>query len=97
MDPTVQFERDVHQGAQVDQEKNAIYEPCLPYLAAKFEIPLSNWIVIELLIGARGSASKVTVATLKCLKMTIFEIDEIVLQILNDSLQILQYHLYFNN
>ena len=45
---------------------------------------------IGLLFGARGSASKFTVATLKSLKMTIFEIDQIVLQILKDSLQILQ-------
>ena len=95
--PTVRFERDVHQAAQVNQEKKAIYEPCLPYLADKFQIPLSNWTVIGLLFGARGSASKFTVGTLKSLKMTVFEIDQIVLQILKDSLQILRYHLYFNN
>ena len=68
LDPTVRFEGDVHEAAQVDQEKKAIYEPCLPYLAVKFQIPLSNWTVIGLLFGAKGSASKFTVGTLKSLK-----------------------------
>ena len=97
MDLTVRFERDVHQAAQIDQEKKAIYELCLPYLADKFQIPLSNWIVIGLLFGARGSASKFSVGTLKALKITVFEIDLIILQVLKGSLQILKYQLYFNN
>ncbi|KAJ4448574.1 hypothetical protein ANN_10592 [Periplaneta americana] len=43
IDPTIRMERDLNQAHQVDQEKRAIYEPCIPYLSAKYNIPLFNW------------------------------------------------------
>ncbi|KAJ4435340.1 hypothetical protein ANN_17951 [Periplaneta americana] len=42
IDPTIRMERDLNQAHQVDQEKRAIYEPCIPYLSAKYNIPLFN-------------------------------------------------------
>ncbi|KAJ4435381.1 hypothetical protein ANN_17995 [Periplaneta americana] len=39
-DPTIRIERDLNQAHQVEQEKRAIYEPCIPYLSAKYNIPL---------------------------------------------------------
>ncbi|KAJ4451078.1 hypothetical protein ANN_02516 [Periplaneta americana] len=47
IDPTIRMERDLNQAHQVDQEKRAIYEPCIPYLSAKYNIPLFNWSVTE--------------------------------------------------
>ncbi|KAJ4434126.1 hypothetical protein ANN_16446 [Periplaneta americana] len=43
IDPTIRMERDLNQAHQVDHEKRAIYEPCIPYLSAKYNIPLFNW------------------------------------------------------
>ncbi|KAJ4435195.1 hypothetical protein ANN_23771 [Periplaneta americana] len=43
IDPTIRMERDLNQAHQVDQEKRAIYEPCIPYFSAKYNIPLFNW------------------------------------------------------
>ncbi|KAJ4444098.1 hypothetical protein ANN_05887 [Periplaneta americana] len=43
IDPTIRMERELNQAYQVDQEKRAIYEPCNPYLSAKYNIPLFNW------------------------------------------------------
>ncbi|KAJ4445638.1 hypothetical protein ANN_12321 [Periplaneta americana] len=42
IDRTIRMERDLNQAHQVDQEKRAIYEPCIPYLSAKYNIPLFN-------------------------------------------------------
>ncbi|KAJ4428080.1 hypothetical protein ANN_24094 [Periplaneta americana] len=36
------MERDLNQAHQVAQENRAIYEPCIPYLSAKYNIPLFN-------------------------------------------------------
>ncbi|KAJ4449430.1 hypothetical protein ANN_00829 [Periplaneta americana] len=41
-DPTIRMERDLNQAHQVDHEKRAIYEPCIPYLSANYNIPLFN-------------------------------------------------------
>ncbi|KAJ4436365.1 hypothetical protein ANN_18997 [Periplaneta americana] len=45
--PTIRMERDLNQAHQVDQEKRAIYEPCIPYLSAKYNIPLFNWTLLN--------------------------------------------------
>ncbi|KAJ4441269.1 hypothetical protein ANN_11123 [Periplaneta americana] len=42
IDSTIRMERDLNQAHQVDHEKRAIYEPCIPYLSAKYNIPLFN-------------------------------------------------------
>ncbi|KAJ4434328.1 hypothetical protein ANN_22885 [Periplaneta americana] len=36
------MERDLNQAHQVNQEKRPIYEPCILYLSAKYNIPLFN-------------------------------------------------------
>ncbi|KAJ4438159.1 hypothetical protein ANN_14098 [Periplaneta americana] len=42
------------------REVKSIYEPCLPYLSQKCNVPLKQWSVIGLLFGSRGSISKFT-------------------------------------
>ncbi|KAJ4446015.1 hypothetical protein ANN_12701 [Periplaneta americana] len=42
IDPTIRMERDLNQAHQVDHEKRAIYESCIPHLSAKYNIPLFN-------------------------------------------------------
>ncbi|KAJ4448731.1 hypothetical protein ANN_00122 [Periplaneta americana] len=54
LDPTIRFERNLNQATEVDIEKKSIYEPCLPYLSQKFNVPLKQWSVIGLLFGSRG-------------------------------------------
>ncbi|KAJ4428083.1 hypothetical protein ANN_24097 [Periplaneta americana] len=60
IDPTIRMERDLNQAHQVDHEKRAIYEPCIPYLSAKYNIPLFNWSVTGLFFGARCSLPRFT-------------------------------------
>ncbi|KAJ4442000.1 hypothetical protein ANN_11864 [Periplaneta americana] len=54
LDPTIRFERNLNQATEVDTEKKSIYEPCLPYLSQKYNVPLKQWSVIGLLFGSRG-------------------------------------------
>ncbi|KAJ4452015.1 hypothetical protein ANN_03529 [Periplaneta americana] len=42
IDRTIRMERDLNQAHQVDQENRTIYEPCIPYLKAKYNNPLFN-------------------------------------------------------
>ncbi|KAJ4425996.1 hypothetical protein ANN_27623 [Periplaneta americana] len=42
VDPTIRMERDLNPAHQVDQEKRAVYEPCIPYLSTKYNISLFN-------------------------------------------------------
>ncbi|KAJ4427965.1 hypothetical protein ANN_23978 [Periplaneta americana] len=60
LDPTIRFERNLNQATEVDIEKKSIYEPCLPYLSQKYNVPLKQWSAIGLLFGSRGSISKFT-------------------------------------
>ncbi|KAJ4445811.1 hypothetical protein ANN_12496 [Periplaneta americana] len=60
LDPTIRFERNLNQATEVDIEKKSIYEPCLPYLSQKYNVPLKQWSVIGLLFGSRGSITKFT-------------------------------------
>ncbi|KAJ4428783.1 hypothetical protein ANN_25776 [Periplaneta americana] len=54
LNPTIRFERNLNQATEVDIEKKSIYEPCLPYLSQKYNVPLKQWPVIGLLFGSRA-------------------------------------------
>ena len=97
MDPTIRFERDTEQAQDVDLEKKTIYEPCVPFLSEKYNIPPEKWTVQGLLFGSRGSLPKFTYTILHNLGLTKYVLQEILVQILKDSVHILQYHLYFKN
>ncbi|KAJ4434213.1 hypothetical protein ANN_22761 [Periplaneta americana] len=51
IDPTVRFETDEEQPAEVDKEKKNIYNPTIPYYLQKYQ--LEELEVIGLLVGAR--------------------------------------------
>lgn len=95
LDPTIRFERNLSQADEVNKEKQEIYEPCLPFLSSKYSIPLNQWVVRGMLFGARGSLPQSTYQLLVKLKFKVFQIQNILLQILRDSLHIIHYHLYF--
>ncbi|KAJ4450012.1 hypothetical protein ANN_01419 [Periplaneta americana] len=42
LDPSIRFERNLNQVTEVNIEKKSIYEPCLPYLSQKCNIPLKQ-------------------------------------------------------
>ena len=94
MDPTIRFERDTEQARDVDLEKKTIYEP---FLSEKYNIPPEKWTVQGLLFGSRGSLPIFTYNILHNLGLTKYVLQEILVQILRDSVHILQYHLYFKN
>lgn len=96
LDPTIRFERNLNQATEVDIEKKSIYEPCLPYLSQKYNVPLKQWSVIGLLFGSRGSITKFTWNYLKELHIPFDYVMSILINIIKDSLQILHHHLYFN-
>ena len=83
------FERDVTQAEDVDREKKEIYEP---YLNEHYNVALENWTVE----GSRGTISKRTWLYLKSLCISQQVRQDIILDILKDSLHILHHHLYVN-
>ncbi|KAJ4436563.1 hypothetical protein ANN_16596 [Periplaneta americana] len=66
LDPTIRFERNLNQATEVDIEKKSIYEPCLPYLSQKYNVPLKQWSVIGLLFGSRGKVCLVYIHKSEC-------------------------------
>ena len=97
LDPTIRIERDSLQALEVDKEKKSIYEPCIPFLSIHYNIPTSNWSTFGVLFGARGSLPSVSARLLKSYNITNYDLNKILLQVLKDSLQILQFHLYATN
>ncbi|KAJ4438865.1 hypothetical protein ANN_14818 [Periplaneta americana] len=58
LDPTIRFERNLNQATEVDIEKKSIYEPCLPYLSQKYNVPLKQWSVIDAAAGGSDDYMK---------------------------------------
>ena len=73
------------QAQQVDVEKKAIYEPCIPFFSNKYGIPTSKWTVRGILLGARGSLAKYSHTIFKDLGFYFYDIEKILIQILKDS------------
>ena len=94
LDPTVRMEQNVQQAIQVSEEKETIYRPCIPHFSESYNIPVHAWEVKGLLFGARGSCYKYTNNYLKSIGVPEHDIARICIQILKDSIQILNVHLY---
>ncbi|KAJ4430110.1 hypothetical protein ANN_22320 [Periplaneta americana] len=45
LDPAIRFERNLSQADEVNNEKQEIYQPCLPFLSSKYNIPVNQWVV----------------------------------------------------
>ena len=96
LDPTVRFKQDIQQAMVVDEEKRAIYLPCIPHLSESYKATDYTWEVYGLLFGARGSSYKYTRDILTKFKVTKTTIKDICIKILKDSIGILHNHLYNN-
>ena len=86
LDPTVRFEQDIQQAMVVDEEKRAIYLPCIPHLSESYKATDYTWEVYGLLFGARGSSYKYTRDILTKFKVTKTKIKDICIKILKDSI-----------
>lgn len=88
------MEQDNQQAVRVDEEKKAIYQPCIPHFSERYNLNAKAWVVKGLLFGARGTAFKHVVAILKELGITENVVEDICTTILKDSLNIVHNHLY---
>ena len=96
LDPTIRFETDGQQSSQVNEEKKAIYNPCIPHFSERYKIPINAWEVMGLLFGARGTSFKLTRNFLTSLKISNADYDKLLVMIMRDSLSLLHNHLYCN-
>ncbi|KAJ4434433.1 hypothetical protein ANN_22995 [Periplaneta americana] len=92
IDPTVRFETIEEQPAEVDKEKNNIYNPTIPYYLQKYQ--LKELEVIGLLVGARGTATLFMKDVFKRLGIPTSIIPIVTLAALKGSIALLKNHLY---
>ena len=92
IDPTIRMEKNLSQPEEVNEEKKAIYEPCIPNLCEKYNLSCIE--VIGLFIGARGTITNFFENFRKKFKLPKNLRDQVVLTALKGSSQILQHHLY---
>ncbi|KAJ4438870.1 hypothetical protein ANN_14823 [Periplaneta americana] len=92
IDPTVRFETDEEQPAEVDNEKKNIYNPTIPYYLKKYQ--LKELEVIGLLVGARGTATLFMKVVFKRLGIPTSLIPIVTLAALKGSIALLKNHLY---
>lgn len=92
LDPTIRFEVSSTQPEEVNNEKNTIYQPTVPFYKEKYNLDAIE--VIGLFIGARGTISKFFVNACKNFGIPSETIKLIGLSALKGSIAILRYHLY---
>ncbi|KAJ4445610.1 hypothetical protein ANN_12292 [Periplaneta americana] len=92
IDPTVHFETDEEQPAEVDNEKKNIYNLTIPYYLKKYQ--LKELEVIGLLVGARGTATLFMKDVFKRLGIPTSFIPIVTLAALKGSIALLKNHLY---
>lgn len=92
IDPTVRFEATLDQPNLVNDEKNKIYKPTIPYYKTKFNV--KNITIIGLLFGSRGTLTKKYIEFRKTFQLPKNIDNEIVLKILKSSVYILRNHLF---
>ncbi|KAJ4449022.1 hypothetical protein ANN_00416, partial [Periplaneta americana] len=92
IDPTMHFETDEEQPAEVDNEKKNIYNPTIPYYLNKYQ--LKELEVIGLLVGARGTATLFMKDVFKRLGIPTSIIPIVTLAALKGSIALLKNHLY---
>ncbi|KAJ4429933.1 hypothetical protein ANN_22137 [Periplaneta americana] len=92
IDPTVRFETDEEQPAEVDKEKKNIYNPTIPYYLQKYQ--LEELEVIGLLVGARGAATLFMKDVFKRLGIPTTIIPIVTLAAFKGSIALLKHHLY---
>ena len=94
LDPTIRYEGEETQAADVDEEKRKIYEPCVADLGQKYRLTGFDVKVIGLYIGARGTISKFFVEFCRSFSLCKDLIKRVVISVLKGSCGILHSHLY---
>ncbi|KAJ4429770.1 hypothetical protein ANN_21974 [Periplaneta americana] len=93
IDPTVRFEAQEQQPAEVHIEKCRIYESTVPFYLEKYH--LTSIEAIGLMVGARGTKPRLFVSFCKKFQLNNDFIRDVSLTAIRGSLAILKYHLYF--
>ncbi|KAJ4437176.1 hypothetical protein ANN_17311 [Periplaneta americana] len=93
IDPTIRFEAQEEQPADVHAEKCRIDEPTVPFYLEKYH--LTSIKVVGLMIGARGIIPRLFVSFCKKFQLNNDFIRNVSLAAIRGSLAILKYHLYF--
>ncbi|KAJ4446098.1 hypothetical protein ANN_12790 [Periplaneta americana] len=93
IDPTVRFEAQEQQPAEVHSEKCRIYEPTVPFYLEKYH--LTSIEVVGLMVGARGTIPRLFASFCKKFQLNNDFIRDVSLAAIRGSLVILKYHLYF--
>ena len=95
LDPTIRFEQNCDQAKEVDAEKKAIYNPCIPYFLEKYSLKKIE--VIGLLVGARGTITLFLEDFCKRFQLPNTLIKDIIVATLRGSNRIAHNHLYNNS
>lgn len=90
LDTTVRFQTDEDQPESVNEEKQRLYVPCIPNIQSK----LKQLHVIGLLVGARGTISKLFLDLCKQFKVNNKMVEEIAVEAFRGSCRILHNHTY---
>jgi hypothetical protein len=91
-DPTIRFEMNLEQPAEVDAEKKRIYEPTIPFFRERTGI--GEWEVMGILFGARGTITQFFEDFRKRFRLPPQLTKDISVSILKDSVGILHNHLF---
>jgi len=76
----------------VDEEKRAIYLPCVPYLLDIYKLKSID--VSGAFIGARGTVTRGLIELFRKLNLNRSLLNDIVLSVTKDSCRIIHHHLY---
>ncbi|KAJ4441980.1 hypothetical protein ANN_11844 [Periplaneta americana] len=93
IDPTIRFEAQEQQPAEVHAEKCRIYEPSVPFYLEEYHLTTIE--VVGLMVGARGTIPRLFVTFCKKFQLNNDFIRDVSLIAIRGLLAILKYHLYF--
>ncbi|KAJ4438389.1 hypothetical protein ANN_14334 [Periplaneta americana] len=91
IDPTIRFEAQEQQPAEVHGEKCRIYEPTVPFHSEKYH--LTSIEVVGLMFGARDTIPRLLVSFCKTFQLNNDFIHDVSLTAIRGSLAVLKYHL----
>ena len=92
IDPTIRFEHHTNQPAEVNAEKQNIYNPTIPYYKSQYH--LQDITVIGLMVGARGTIPSLFAKFWSEFHLPKKKIYDVVTTTLRGSVQILRCHLF---
>lgn len=97
IDPTIRYETsDIEQDKKICEEKQQIYEKCIPYYNEKYAATFGvrDWNVRGLWFGSRGTVGDSVLRFFSELKLDICNIKKLSEEILIHTIQIINSHIY---